>query len=406
LQVPQTAPSSTAFRPKNGGSWIQVLSRLNPQYGGIAISVPQLAVATEAQSRHECGIAAFCNQDEMIHLPMRQRQNVETFPPSGWQWVMDAGLRDRLKNTIRGASGVHIHGIWETHCLMTALAARACKRPYIISAHGMLEEWALRHKRLKKALYATLVETRNLQRAACLRALSIDEVNDYRRLGLTAPIALVPGGVDVDRTYSPELFWARYPHLRQKRVVLFLGRLHVKKGLNLLLESWAVVSKEARDLHLVIAGPDSEGTLASLERMVDELKLRSSVTFAGMLTGEHKWSALAAGSLFVLPSYSEGFSIAVLEALAARLPVLVTVPCHIPEVATHDCGWVIDPALQPLEHALQEFLSLSPSDATQMGTRGRELVRRRFAWSVVGSQMAQVYDWLQGGSKPSTVEIV
>jgi glycosyltransferase involved in cell wall biosynthesis len=184
-----------------------------------------------------------------------------------------------------------------------------------------------------------------------------------------------------------------------------MGRIDQKKGLNLLLAVWAGIAERSDDVHLVIAGPDC-GMLASLEQMTDELKLRSSVTFAGMVTGDQTWSMLAAASLFVLPSYSEGFSIAVLEALAMGLPVVVTTPCHIPEVAVHKCGWVIQPALAPLEEALGQFLALSAAEAEEMGRHGRELAMTRFHTSVVVRQMEQVYEWLQGGAKPSAVEIV
>jgi glycosyltransferase involved in cell wall biosynthesis len=382
-----------------------MLSHLSPQYGGIAMSVPQLARATEAQGLQECPIASFCDVEEIEQIPADQRFGVEAFSPNRMRWMVDPSLRQRLKNTIRGSSGVHIHGIWETHCMMSAWAARSCKRPYVVSVHGMLEEWALRHKRIKKALYAALVETRALHGAACLRALTTDEVDDYRRLGLTNPIAIVPNGVEVPSCVNADLFWEAYPHLVGKRIVLFLGRLHYKKGLHVLLKAWSRIAQRTDRAHLVIAGPDFDNVRASLESMVNELELRSSVTFAGMMSGKCKWAALAAASLFVLPSFSEGFSIAVLEALAMGLPSVVTVPCHIPEVAVHDCGWVVQPAVEPLQDALEQFLRLSVYEAASMGKRGRELACQRFHWSVVGKQMAEVYDWLNGGPKPSTVEI-
>jgi glycosyltransferase involved in cell wall biosynthesis len=382
------------------------MSHLSPQYGGIATSVPRLAQATEAASLHACPIAGFCDNEELAHVPEEQRAGMRIFPSNRIRWMVDRSLQRSLKEAIHAANGVHIHGIWETHCMTAAGIARACKRPYIISAHGMLEQWALRYKRLKKALYAALTEIRGMQRAACLRALSVDEVDDYRRLGLTNQIAIIPSGIDAPACASPDLFRSAYPQLAGKRIVLFLGRLHQKKGLELLLQSWARVASTADDIHLVIAGPDSENTLVPLEQLTGELKLGSSVTFAGMMTGDQKWSALAAASLFVLPSYSEGFSIAVLEALAMGVPVIVTTACHIPEVAIHDCGWVIQPELGPLEQALLEFFSLSGDEADEIGKHGRDLVRTRFQSSVVGKQMAQVYDWLQGGSKPTGVAIV
>jgi glycosyltransferase involved in cell wall biosynthesis len=383
--------------------WLQVLSHLSPRYGGIAASVPGVAKATEAASRYACPIVGFCQTEELQELPEEQRAGITTFPPQRLRWIVDTGLQRRLRDAICAAAGVHIHGIWETHCMMAAHAARAGKRPYVISAHGMLEQWALRNKRVKKALYAALVEIRAMKGAACLRALSADEVDDYRRLGLTNPIALVPGAIDPMRS-NPDLLFTAYPHLKDKRIVLFLGRLHPKKGLHLLVRAWGCAVR-SEDLHLVIAGPDSEGTQARLQLLADELKLRSSITFTGMLSGEQKWSALAAASLFVLPSYSEGFSVAVLEALATGIPVVVTTSCHIPEVAVQGAGWVVKPALGPLRKALEEFLSLSRHEAAAMGKNGVELILTRFHSAVVGKQMAQVYDWLQGGTRPSAVEI-
>jgi glycosyltransferase involved in cell wall biosynthesis len=369
------------------------------------MSVPQLAKATRAHGSIDCPMVGFCDAEELQQLSVEQRGAVDVLPSSRMRWMVDVNLQGSLKRTIRAANGVHIHGIWETHCMMGAGIARGCKRPYIVSAHGMLEPWALRQKRLKKALYAALVETRVLHGAACLRALTPDEVGDYRRLGLANPIAIVPSGVDVPLSASANPFFDIHPQLRGKRIVLFLGRLHPKKGLHLLLQAWERATRPD-DVHLVIAGPDSENTLALLQREIDEFKLQGSVTFAGMLETDLKWSALAAASLFVLPSYSEGFSIAVLEALGMEVPVLVTTGCHIPEVATQDCGWVVDPELAPLRNRLEEFFNLSPKEAARMGQRGKELIERRFNWSVVGKQMADVYEWLQGGIKPSEVEIV
>jgi glycosyltransferase involved in cell wall biosynthesis len=378
---------------------------MSPRYGGIASSVPRLARATEDAGLRSCPIAGFCDAEELAQISQDQRVGTAVFPTSRFRWMVDPQLQRSFKNAIRASSGVHIHGIWETHSMVAAALARDCKRPYIISAHGMLEPWALRHKRLKKAAYAALVEIRNMKGAACLRALSVDEGNDYRRLGLTSPIAIIPNGVEAGPDVSGETFLNAYPKLASKRIVLFLGRLHHKKGLHMLLEAWARVAPKVDDLHLVIAGPDSEDTLASLEELRSSLKIQSSVTFAGMLNGEEKWSALAASSVFVLPSYSEGFSVAVLEALSMAVPVMVSSACHIPEVETAGCGWVIPSDGQRLERALIEYSALSEGALAQMGKRGEELVRRRFTSSVVGKQMSEVYDWIEGGKRPTSVEI-
>jgi len=383
---------------------LQVLSHVDPEFGGIATSVPELSRATEAQGGPVCPIAGF--SDPLERASKEERVRAKHYSANRFRWMLDHNLRRQFRETIRAAQGVHIHGVWEPHCAVAAAAARVCKRPYVISAHGMLDQWALRQKRVKKALYAALVEARNLQRASCLRALTADEVHDYRRVGLTNPIAIVPNGIDVPPGVTGDLFWETYPHLAGRRIVLFMGRIHKKKGLELLLHAWARVPQKSDDVHLVIAGPDFDGSLSTLQHTVEKLGLQQSVTFAGMLKGEQKWSALRAASVFVLPSHSEGFSVAVLEALSMGVPVIVTEQCHIPEVAQCHCGWTIQPEAEQVEQALTEFLQLPPEEAVRMGERGRDLIENRFRWSVVGKQMADVYNWLQGGSKPTTVEIV
>jgi glycosyltransferase involved in cell wall biosynthesis len=386
--------------PKDS-SWLQVVSHLDPKYGGIAALLPMFCEAAEAEGARS-PVVGFCDQREYSMSTAHPRWDVTCVNADRLRWMFDPKQRSHLKQVIRGADGVHIHGIWETHCAIAADLAHACRRPYVLSAHGMLERWALQHKRLKKALYATLVETRNLRRANCLRALTRAEVNDYRRIGLTNPVAVVPGGVAIPADASPIPFIEKHPNLVGKRIVLFLGRLHQKKGLTLLLRAWASCAPLCGDGHLVVAGPDFDGTCAKLESMVDEMGIRQTVTFPGMLAGPMKWSALAAASLFALPSFSEGFSVAVLEALGMGVPVIVTRRCNIPEVAEHGCGWVVEPEQAALDTALQEALRSPTLELQRIGERGRALVQSRYTWSVVGRQMAEVYRWVLGGPRPAS----
>jgi len=355
---------------------------------------------------HECPIVGFCNPMELDQLSEDDRSQVVQFPSSRLGWMLNTGMRKRMRQIVRAAQGVHIHGIWETHCTVTSGFARACRKPYIISAHGMLDDWALTHKRIKKALYAALVETNNLQRASCLRALTKDEVTDYRRIGLRSPVAVVPSGVLAPEGVTGDVFWEAFPQLRGKRIVLFMGRLHPKKGLPVLIQAWRqAADSRGEDVHLVIAGPDSDNLLGSLKQMTEDLKLRDSISFIGMLKNELKWSALASAGLFVLPSFSEGFSVAVLEALAMGVPTIVSFPCHFPEVAEANCGWVIEPKIPALELALREFFQMRAGELTRLGERARALIERRFTWPVIGKQMEEVYSWLQGGQKPTSVEL-
>jgi glycosyltransferase involved in cell wall biosynthesis len=275
----------------------------------------------------------------------------------------------------------------------------------MISAHGMLEAWSLRQKALKKQIYSLLVERCNLDRAHCLRALTRFEAEDYRRFGLRQPIVVIPNGVDVPQDASPTWFFDTYPQLRGKRVVLFLGRIHVKKGVDLLCRAWAQMRIGA-DKHLVIAGPDSENTLAGIRALVDELGLTHSVTFTGMLTGNRKWSALAAAHTFVLPSHSEGFSVSVLEALGLGVPAVISRACNFPEVDESKTGKIIDATVDEIASALSTVLSLPTVELQAMGERGKALVRDKYQWNVISQQFRETFDWMLGGSTPTSVELL
>jgi glycosyltransferase involved in cell wall biosynthesis len=384
-------------------SWLQVVSHLDAKFGGIAALLPMFCATAEAEGVRS-PVAGFCDVQEK-HSAVDQCWDVRCVSANRMVWILDPRRRSHLKDLIRRADGIHIHGIWETHCAVGASFAQACRRPYILSAHGMLERWALQAKRLKKAVYATLVETNNLRKATCLRALTQAEVGDYRRIGLTNPIAVVPNGVAIPERVQATLFQEAYPHMADKRIVLFLGRLHPKKGLAMLLRAWARSAVSFDDAHLVLAGPDFEDTRAMLEGLVDELGIRHQVTFTGMLAGPMKWGALAASNVFVLPSFSEGFSVAVLEALGMGLPVIITEGCNLPEVAESRCGWVSKPEQRALEIALEESLRLPELERQRMGERGISLVESRFTWPVVAKQMAEVYRWVLGGPEPTNVQI-
>ncbi len=398
----QAVPSSE--RPD--GRWLTVVSHLDPRYGGLSSVVPQLSSLLATNHQFEVDLAAFCAKGE-LYLPGNY-PNLETtqWSTSRSQWIRDRSLRDRFQRLVKSVDGVHIHGIWEQSTAIAATTARALRKPYLLSAHGMLETWALRNKRLKKLVYSALFERANIRGAACLHALTHAEANDYRRFGATGPIAIIPNGVTVPATVDPTAFLSQYPDLKGKRIVLFLGRIHFKKGLDLLVDAWSKVSPLYPGAHLVLAGPDFEGTRATVEKLIQEKGLTGSIHLTGMLRHDLKWSALAAAEGFVLPSYSEGLSVSVLEAMGVGLPVIVTEHCNLPEVEAFGAGWQIQSEVGQLTSALRELLSNSTKTNSEIGSRGRNLVLTRYNWSTVGKRMAELYRWVQGGPHPHSVEIV
>ena len=405
-----------AQAPARQLSWLNVTSHLDPRYGGIAKVLPEYCAAVSSGSGCTASLLGFC--DDAERSAQQMAVTTETVRPGKLAWL--GGERPRsLSRRVSHFDGVHIHGLWEEHTFAAVRAARAAGKPYIISAHGMLEPWALRNKRWKKTMYSWLTERDNLRGASCLHALTAAEAADYRRYGVRSPIAIIPNGVRIEQAADSQLFFDAFPALRNRRVVLFLGRIHPKKGLDMLVRAWKTVLSGARvnssvssspnlstAPHLVIARPDTEETQRALERQIRSLGIGDSVTFTGMLRGELKWSALHACQLFVLPSHSEGLSVSVLEALAMSKPVLVTESCNIPEVGGYGCGWVTASEAAPLAAALREFLGLRAEAAGEMGRRAQNLVKERFNWDRIGAQTREVYRWIAGGPKPVGVRMV
>jgi glycosyltransferase involved in cell wall biosynthesis len=382
---------------------LHVIHSAEPKFGGTSVSVPGLMLATANTGRYANCLVQFGEEskEELIGPATALR----TLKRTQAEVLRETILRGELSDAIGNADLVHIHGLWEAHCITAGVIARRQHKPFMVSAHGMLERWAVRNKSWKKRPYSFFVERPNLRRASVLRALTLAEAEDYRRFGLPNPIALIPNGVHAMEPASPEAFLSCWPALRGRRIVLFLGRIHYKKGIDLLVKAWAGLASSFPDAHLVIAGPDFEDTQPVVERMVRELSIGGSVTFTGPVYGDRKASLLSAASLFVLPSHSEGFSVAVLEALASGVPVIITPGCNFPAVSESGCGWVIHPDIAAIEGSLREALGSDPDELKRRGRRGIELVTTTYAWPHIGEQMADVYDWMLGGSRPTNVEV-
>ena len=301
---------------------------------------------------------------------------------------------------------VHTHGIWMYPSLAACSWGTAHRKPWMVSPRGMLDPWAIRRSAWKKRLAGRLYENRHLRGASCLQALCPAEAEAFRECGLRNPIAIIPNGVDLpDPVSQPDPpSWA---HLvpSGSRTLLFLGRLHPKKGLVPLLHAWSCQpQRRSEPWILVIAGWDQGGHRAELERLAASLGISGSVRFVGPQFGTEKIAALRFVDAFVLPSFSEGLPMAVLEAWSYGLPVLMTPHCHLPEGSAAGAALEAEPEAGSLIHALDSLCRMDPGDRRRMGERGRALVASRFTWTEVARHLSDVYRWVLGrGDRPASV---
>lgn len=300
---------------------------------------------------------------------------------------------------------LHLHGLWMYPSVAAHQWSRRTGRPHIVSPHGMLDPWALRNSRWKKRVAAWLYENRNLQRAACVHAVCESEAASVRAYGLRNPVCVIPNGVDLpsQRPASAPTWAAELPE--GMRVLLYIGRLHPKKGLLNLVRAWANLPGSSRkDWVLVIAGWDQGGHGAEVKRLVHELRVEMSVRFVGPQYGDEKEASLARADAFVLPSFSEGLPVAVLEAWAWGLPVLMTPQCNLPEGFAAGAALRVEPEADSIGVGLKRLLEMSDAERSAMGARGRRLVEEKFSWPKIAREMKEVYEWvLGGGPRPACV---
>jgi glycosyltransferase involved in cell wall biosynthesis len=316
----------------------------------------------------------------------------------------------------------HTHGLWLYPSIATNHFSRRLGLPYVISSHGMLDPWALCHSRWKKVVAYFLYESAHLHQANCLRALCEAEARAIRKIGLTNPIAIIPNGVDLPETRSQESAvssqnggggkqpWDGLVEPGRK-VLLFLSRIHPKKGLVNLLKAWAVVNRKSKTENrksdewvLAIAGWDQGGHERELRILSSELGIEASVKFLGPKFGRDKAACYQHCDAFILPSLSEGLPMVILEAWAYGKPVLMTPECNLPEGFAMDAALRMEPSAKGIEHGLRELFQASSSALQVLGANGLQLARQRFAWTRVGVEMKELYEWLLGGgNKPACI---
>lgn len=384
---------------------LHVIANLAPRYGGPSKACVEMARAVAALG-HKVSIYT-TNQDGSDVLPVPIDRpvidggvEIRYFPiqhPKFWgtSWSMARALESNLTNY----DIVHIHSLYMFHDLITGHICRKKKIPYMIRPHGSLDPFLYRRHRLRKAIMENWFENRNIKGASAIHFTTEEEMELARPHIFDRPGVVVPNGLNMnDYMALPPRgsFRQRHPQIADKRIILFLGRLNFKKGLDILVPAFARVLESFSDVHLVIAGPDNEGYGLKVRNWLGERSLFDKATFTGMLNGQDKLAAFCDAEIFVLPSYTENFGISVLEAMACGVPVVLSDKVNTwREIKGAGAGLVISPEPEPLAKAIVTLLN-DPVSAKQNGQAGLKLVRENYQWPKIAALLEETYKKIIG----------
>jgi len=384
----------------------QITEGLSEGLGGTAVAVSHLSNYLAGHG-FEVSIFGFRGTIEKERpVPLDSRICLKEYPTGRYGRL---GFSKPIYQAFRTADLpdlVHLHGLWRLYHAQVARCAAKFGIPLVISTHGMLEPWALNRGRRVKQLARKLYQDRILRTAKCLHATAPEEAETLRRLGFRNPIAIVPWGVEVPpgkrQDQGPGGVTLSIP--KGKRAALFLSRIHSIKGLDLLLPAWANVRHRFPEWVLVVAGEGETSYRAELKKLVERLEIEDCVFFPGPVYGENKEGIFSMAELFVLPSRSENFGLAVAEALARGVPVITTKNTPWSRMVEWGCGWWIDLGIDPLTRTLEEALKKTPRELAVMGEIGKARAKKHFSLEASGNAMMEMYRWVLGErSKPDFV---
>ncbi len=294
---------------------------------------------------------------------------------------------------------IHDHGVWLATNHAVAKTCRQIGVQRVVSPRGMVGRWAMSHGKWKKRLAWWAYQRADLLRADAFHATSAQEAEELRALGCYQPIAVIPNGLSY-----PESLPIRRP--KTGFHVLFMSRIHPKKGLMNLLAAWKKANLPS-DWRLLLAGPDEGGHQQMIADEAKRLGLSDSISFLGPIADEEKWQVYVDADLFVLPSFNENFGIVVTEAMYAGLPVITTTGTPWSVLNERKCGWWVEPDVMSLRDAMEQASRLSQAELEARGDRAHKYVRETFSWQQSAAQMKIFYEWLltATGSTPPFVAL-
>jgi glycosyltransferase involved in cell wall biosynthesis len=379
---------------------LHVIATLNPSSGGPTRVVCRLA-AGQSELGHSVTIAAYVFTDPIEEFrgmtakyPSFDKVRIVELKHAGIrEAVFGSASRPVLRELVKNADIVHLHNVWESILRVAGDEAMRQGKPYVIEPNDILNPWSLRQKQLKKRIALALGYRKMIENSTAVLFGHSEEKRLVMQHGFKInPIVVALGGVfeeEVQPLPATGGFYRRYPKLNGQPFVVFLSRLHYKKGLDFLAEGFAVAARELPNIHLVVVGHD-EGAQADFEQRIRNHKLEGRVHLVGPMHGEAKWQAYRDATCFILPSRDEAFTVAITEALAASLPVVISKSCHFTDVTEFQAGYEVDLDANSIGRALTTIVA-DTALRQNMSVAANRLFMERLSFRTVAKDIVNVY---------------
>lgn len=368
--------------------------------GGLLDAVRDLYLKMKVEDAHPV-IYSYLDENTEADLPSWNSMEIKLFKKANpFFYSLE------IKRNLLSSDGdiLHVHGLWRyPHAFINTWKSKKISKPVIVTPHGMLDPYIIANQSLpKRVLGDMLFAKKAFKNVNVYHALCLAELEVLRTYGITQPIAVIPNGIDMPDTTK------RYARTDHKKHLLFLGRLHPKKGVDMLIEALGKSNNQHKELLngwiVDIVGWPQEGFDKKLIQMVEEYGLQDKVKFHGGLFGEAKERMYATSDAYILPSHGEGLPMTVLEAWAWGLPVIMTPQCNIPEGYAHNAAIKIENNSESIYQNLNSFLLMSEDDQKAMGDNGKRLVKNNFTWELSAKKMVKLYHWIvEGGTAPDFI---
>ena len=370
---------------------LSFVSSIDLSSGGPSRSVPMLAKGL-AELGVDITLMAIRSENMNIHALEGTSVKLKVISPSFSRREIAKFLADERFELIQ------IQSVWEMPYHKVMVEARKLNIPYIVTPRGMLEPWSLSQKKWKKRLAWWLYQRNDVQKSACVFTTAKMEAEHVSALGITTCKAVIPNGIET----------VGYPCKSSiegvKKQVLFLSRVHVKKGIELLFDAWKRIHSEFAGWQLLVIGNGEAEYIHSLENRVENLGLKDCIKILPPVFGEAKIKVYQESALFCLPSFSENFGMVIAEAMSCGTPVITTTNCPWKILNRTNTGLCIDLSVDNLENALREAMGMDANALYDMGQRASKLIYDNFDYRSVTRKTLRLYEWLlNSGEKPEFV---